>query len=94
MDVDADRVDVIVEVIVLVDVGDGVNKRVGSEDRVDVVVFVDVLEDVVERVGTTKFALSLRSTEQFTKLSSVYGGVDPTAPIANNNKNHRITVST
>ena len=49
----AERVDVIVEVIVFVEVGEGVNKRVGSEDRVEVVVFVDVFDEVVERVGTT-----------------------------------------
>jgi len=79
-------------VIVFVDVGEGVNRRVGNEDLVDVVVFVDVLDEVVERVGTTKFSLSLRSIEQLTKVCS-YGGVDPTVPIANNNKNHRITVS-
>ena len=47
------RVEVIVDVIVLVDVGEGVNKRVGNEDLVEVVVFVEVLEAVVERVGTT-----------------------------------------
>jgi hypothetical protein len=47
-----ERVDVIVDVIVLVDVGEGVNKRVGNEDLVEVVVFVEVLEAVVERVGT------------------------------------------
>ena len=92
-ELEPERVDVIVEVIVLVDVGEGVNRRVGSEDLVEVVVFVDVLEEVVERVGTTKFSLSLRSIEQLTKVCS-YGGVDLTAPIANNNKNHRITVST
>lgn len=40
-------------VIVFVEVGEGVNRRVGSEVLVDVVVFVDVLDDVVERVGTT-----------------------------------------
>ena len=49
----AERVEVIVDVIVLVDVGEGVNKRVGNEDLVEVVVLVDVLEAVVERVGTT-----------------------------------------
>jgi hypothetical protein len=96
LELDPERVDVIVEVIVLVDVGEGVSSRVGNEDLVEVVVFVEVLEAVVERVGTAKFTLSLRSVEQLTKLFSSfrYGGVDPTAPIANNNKNHRITVST
>ncbi len=48
-----ERVDVIVEVIVLVDVGEGVNKRVGHDERVEVVVFVDVLDDVAVLVGTT-----------------------------------------
>ena len=48
-----ERVDVILVVIVFVDVGEGVNSRVGSEVLVDVVVFVDVLDEVVERVGTT-----------------------------------------
>jgi len=92
-EVDPERVDVIVEVIVFVDVGEGVNRRVGSEERVDVVVFVDVLDDVVESVGTAKFTLSLRSMEQLTKWFSLSGGVDPTAPITNNNKSQRITVS-
>ena len=57
-------------VIVLVDVGEGVNRRVGNEDLVEVVVFVDVLEEVVERVGTAYCTLSLRSIEQFTKWFS------------------------
>lgn len=48
-----ERVDVLLVVIVLVEVDEGVNRRVGSEDFVDVVVFVDVLDEVVERVGTT-----------------------------------------
>lgn len=48
-----ERVDVIVDVIVFVDVGEGVNKRVGHEDRVDVVVFVDVLDAVDDVVGIT-----------------------------------------
>jgi hypothetical protein len=48
-----ERVEVIEAVIVFVDVGEGVNKRVGNEDLVEVVVFVEVLEAVVERVGTT-----------------------------------------
>lgn len=48
-----ERVDVIVEVIVFVEVGEGVNSRVGSEDRVEVVVFVDVLDVVAVLVGTT-----------------------------------------
>ena len=46
-----ERVVVIVDVIVFVEVGEGVNKRVGNEDRVDVVVFVDVLDAVDEVVG-------------------------------------------
>lgn len=49
----AERVDVIVDVIVLVDVGEGVNKSVGHEDFVEVVVFVDVLDDVEVGVGAT-----------------------------------------
>jgi len=53
LEIVAERVEVIVDVIVLVDVGEGVNKRVGNEDLVEVVVLVDVLEAVVERVGTT-----------------------------------------
>jgi hypothetical protein len=52
LELDPEWVDVIVEVIVLVEVGEGVNKRVGNEDLVEVVVFVEVLEAVVERVGT------------------------------------------
>lgn len=87
-----DLVVVIDAVIVFVDVLVGVTIDVGADDLVEVVVFVDVLDEVVERVGTTKFSLSLRSIEQLTKWFS-YGGVDPTVPIANNNKNHRITVS-
>ena len=79
--------------MLLVLVLDGLINPVGCDDFDRVVVFVDVLDEVVERVGTTKFSLSLRSIEQLTKVCS-YGGVDPTAPIANNNKNHRITVST
>ena len=93
LDPNVERVEVFVEVIVFVEIADELNRGVGSEDFVDVVVFVDVLEEVVERVGRTKLTLSLRSTEQLTKLLSLYGGVDPTIPIANNNKNHRITVS-
>ena len=48
-----ERVDVIVDVIVFVDVGEGVNKRVGHEDLVEVVVFVDVLDAVEVGVGAT-----------------------------------------
>lgn len=43
-------------VIVFVDVDEGVNSRVGSEDRVDVVVFVDVFEDVDVREGISPSA--------------------------------------
>lgn len=89
-----DLVVVIEAVIVFVDVLVGVTNHVGADVLEEVVVFVDVLEEAVERVGTTKFTLSrLRSTEQLTNWSSIYGGVDPTAPIASNNKNHRISVS-
>ena len=44
---------VIVEVCVLVLVGDGVTSRVAAAERVNVVVFVDVLELVVVDVGIT-----------------------------------------
>lgn len=40
-------------VIVFVEVGEGVNRRVGSEVLVEVVVFVDVLDEVAVLVGTT-----------------------------------------
>jgi hypothetical protein len=46
-----DLVLVIEDVIVLVEVGEGVNNRVGSEDPAEVAVFVDVLEPVVDRVA-------------------------------------------
>lgn len=48
-----ERVDVILVVIVFVEVGEGVNRRVGHEERVDVVVFVDVFDEVAVLVGTT-----------------------------------------
>lgn len=38
-------------VIVLVDIIERVNTRVGPEEIVDIVVFVDVLDDIEERVG-------------------------------------------
>jgi len=84
-----ERVVVMEAVIVFVDVLVGVSSHVGADDLVAVVVFVDVFEAVDERVGTTKFISSLLSIEQFTKLFS-YGGVEPTAPIANSNKSQRM----
>ncbi len=51
-------VDVIVTVIVFVDVGDGLTRAVGNEERDKVVVFVDVFESVEVDVGTTPKANS------------------------------------
>ena len=48
-----ERVEVLVEVIVLVEIDEEVNRRVNSEDFVDVVVFVDVLDAIEVSVGTT-----------------------------------------
>lgn len=61
-----ERVDVLVEVIVLVDMAERVNNRVGSEENVEAAVFVDVLDAIEERVGKALFTLSLRSVEQLT----------------------------
>ena len=47
-----ERVEVLVEVIVLVEIDEEVNRRVNSEDFVDVVVFVDVLDAIELSVGT------------------------------------------
>jgi hypothetical protein len=51
LEANVERVEVLVEVIVLVDMAERVNKRVGSEEIVDIAVFVDVLEAIEERVG-------------------------------------------
>ena len=52
-------VDVIVTVIVFVDVGLGVRRAVGKDERESVVVFVDVFDSVDVDVGTTPKANSL-----------------------------------
>jgi len=52
-------VDVIVTVIVFVDVGLGVRRAVGKDERESVVVFVDVFDSVEVDVGTTPKANSL-----------------------------------
>lgn len=46
-----ERVDVLVEVIVFVEIADDVNRRVGSEDRVNIADFVDVLDAIGLSVG-------------------------------------------
>jgi hypothetical protein len=51
--------DVIVTVIVFVEVGDGVTRAVGKDERESVVVFVDVFDSVDVDVGTTPKANSL-----------------------------------
>lgn len=58
-DEEAVFVDVIVTVIVFVDVGDGVTRDVGKDERESVVVFVDVFDSVELDVGTTPKANSL-----------------------------------
>lgn len=52
-------VDVIVTVIVFVEVGDGVTRAVGKDERDKVVVFVDVFDMVGVDVGRTPMANSL-----------------------------------
>jgi hypothetical protein len=84
-----DLVLVIDVVIVLVDVLLGVFNQVGAEDLVDVVVFVDVFEEVDENVGTTPSCLDCISNSR--DCIELFGGVEPTAPIAKSNKSHRIT---
>jgi hypothetical protein len=93
-----DRVVVIVDVIVLVEVADGVISRVGNELRVDVVVLVDVLEAVVDRVGTAKFtsrnlwALILLLYRLATSTTDSLGGDDPMSPMLNRSRNQRIVL--
>lgn len=58
-DEEAVFVDVIVTVIVFVDVGLGLTRAVGKDDRDKVVVFVDVFDNVDVDVGTTPKANSL-----------------------------------
>ena len=53
LDPNVERVEVLVEVIVLVDIDEEVNRRVNSEDFVDVVFFVDVIDAIEVSVGTT-----------------------------------------
>jgi hypothetical protein len=52
-----ERVEVLVEVIVFVEIAERVNRRVESEEYVDVVVFVDVLDGILESVGIALFIL-------------------------------------
>jgi len=69
-------VDVIVVVIVLVEVGDGVTRDVGNEERESVVVFVDVFDSVDEDVGTMPMANSLGCKE----MAEHTGGSYPLIP--------------
>jgi len=93
-----DRVVVIVDVIVLVEVADGVISRVGNEVRVDVVVLVDVFEAVVDRVGTTKFISKFLTTLMLllyrlaTSTTDSLGGDDPMSPMLNRSRNQRIVL--
>lgn len=69
-------VDVFVVVIVLVEVGDGVTRDVGNEERESVVVFVDVFDSVDEDVGTMPMANSLGCKE----IAEHTGGSYPLIP--------------
>jgi hypothetical protein len=57
LDPNVERVEVLVEVIVLVDMAERVNIRDGSEEYVETVVLVDVLDCILESVGITLFIL-------------------------------------
>lgn len=83
------RVEVIVDVMVFVDVDVGVTKEDLNADWLGADVLVDVLDDVADIVGIIISPLSLLSIRWLV----LDGGVDPTAPITNNNKSQRITVS-
>ena len=76
-----DRVEVLVDVVVLLDTAEIVGTYVLNGLYVNPLVLVDVLEAMALRVGFTIGALRF------------LGGVDPTVPIANNNRSQRIAVS-
>lgn len=69
-------VDVFVVVIVLVEVGDGVMRDVGNEERESVVVFVDVFDSVDVDVGIMPMANSLGCKE----MAEHTGGSYPLIP--------------
>ena len=76
--------EVLVDVVVLLDIPEIVGKYVLTGLYVNPLVLVEVLEAMALRVGFTIGAL---------RFLRGLGGVDPTVPIANNNRSQRIILS-
>jgi len=82
-DIAVDRVDVFVDVLVLVERPETVSTKLGCAVCDQAVVRVDVLVDAAVKVGC-----AAASTK--TRLLIKSGGVDPTRPMNNNNRVQRI----